>query len=607
MCGIAGYIGREELSKNKILNTLNSMTLRGPDNQNYVKFNFKNEYIYLLHSRLSIIDLDKRSNQPFQVGDYTLIFNGEIYNYEELSKILKKRKIKLKTNSDTEVLLWFYIIFGKNCLKYFEGMWSFAIYNNKTNKLFISRDRFGEKPLFFFRNSKGFFFASEIKILKKLIDKNFEINQNKIKDYLKFGYKSLKLNNQTFFKGIEEFKSSTFVEFDLKKELRFIKYWTPKFKENSKLSIEDTIIEAKEKLIESVKIRLRSDVPIAFCLSGGIDSSSLASIATKILNKNIKTFSIVEHFSQYNEKKIITQTVKDLSAKHEFIYPSSKNFYTNLEKMILNNNSPISTISYFLHNLISKKINKSGYKVSISGTGADELFTGYYSHFILHLLTNKTDRIYPYLKNDFRKLVVPFIRNKIFKKEPNILSNMHLLKMTFDENIFNSNIFNFKKKIKFNKKFTKNILKNRMLNELFFEVIPPILHEDDHNSMAYSIENRSPFLDKSLFETCYSIPSKYLIKFGFNKFILRNAMKGIVNEDVLNNRQKIGFNSSISKYLKHLHQDEKMKILDKKSKLYDYLNYKKFNNFFNKKNISNSESKFLFNSINMQIFLERFN
>ena len=147
-------------------------------------------------------------------------------------------------------------------------------------------------------------------------------------------------------------------------------------------------------MTESLKIRLRSDVPIAFCLSGGVDSTSLASIASKVLNKKIKTFSIVDDDKNYDEKKIIDKTVKDLKSNHEFIYPSKTNFFNRLENMVDYNNSPISTISYFLHNIMLKQINKSGYKVSISGTGADELFSGYYMHYILHLVDCKKDNIY---------------------------------------------------------------------------------------------------------------------------------------------------------------------------------------------------------------------
>ena len=179
--------------------------------------------------------------------------------------------------------------------------------------------------------------------------------------------------------------------------------------------------------------------------------------------------------------------------------------------------------------------------------------------------------------------------------------------MTFDSDIYDSNLFNYNRKIISNNKFTNKILKNKMLNELFFEIVPPILHEDDHNSMKFSVENRSPFLDKNLFDACYSIPTKYLINNGYNKYILRKAMHGIVNETVLNNRRKVGFNTSITKYLKLLSKDEKMQILDKKSVIFNFIKYSSFEKIFKKNLLTNSESKFLFNFINTKFFLEKFN
>ena len=168
MCGISGFISTKHNLETKINNTLRLMSSRGPDHQNHVKFKVKKKQINLLHSRLSIIDLQKRSNQPLKIGNYTIIFNGEIYNYLEVRENLKKKNYQFKTNSDTEVLLNSYIEYKEDCLKYLNGMWSFAIWNEKDNTLFLSRDPFGEKPLYYTFDGEDFFFGSEIKYLFSL-------------------------------------------------------------------------------------------------------------------------------------------------------------------------------------------------------------------------------------------------------------------------------------------------------------------------------------------------------------------------------------------------------------------------------------------------------
>ena len=199
MCGISGFFGNVSIDNTKIKKTLNLMRLRGPDNQSskYLRTKKKNLYFY---SRLSIIDLKDRSNQPFESDNLIIIFNGEIYNHLELKKDLKKKGEKFKSNSDTEVLLKSYKVYGTNCVNYLEGMWSFAIFDKKKNFLFLSRDRFGEKPLFYFIKNNNFYFGSEIKFIKSLLSENLKINYQKIENFLNYGYKYLKKDNSFFFK-----------------------------------------------------------------------------------------------------------------------------------------------------------------------------------------------------------------------------------------------------------------------------------------------------------------------------------------------------------------------------------------------------------------------
>ena len=209
MCGIAGFFGNRKIDKNNIYKTLTLMKNRGPNFSNFFEKNFGDKIsIYLLHSRLSIIDLKQRSNQPFVIGDHIIVFNGEIYNYIELRKRLIEKGVKLKTNSDTEVLLNYFILYGEKCVDYFDGMWAFAIFNNKTKKLFLSRDPFGEKPLYFYKDKYGIFFGSEIKFIKNLSEKDFEKNSSKINRYLSFGARSLFKDNESFYNNVFSVKNS---------------------------------------------------------------------------------------------------------------------------------------------------------------------------------------------------------------------------------------------------------------------------------------------------------------------------------------------------------------------------------------------------------------
>jgi asparagine synthase (glutamine-hydrolysing) len=546
MCGISGYYGFRRVAEHALTDTLAVMRSRGPDYSNFVKKNNKDKNLYLLHSRLRIIDLEDRSNQPFSIGPYTIVFNGEIYNYKEIKLNLIKKNYKFKTKSDTEVLLYAFIEFGEKCLDLFEGMWSFVIWNDKEKKLLLARDRFGEKPLFYLKNNEGFYFGSEIKFIRSLLQQNIPINENKIKQNLIFGYKSLHNNNETFYKNIKQFEKGVYLEVNSKNIFTEKRYWSPKIKFNNTISYKDAIDHLDALLTRTISLRLRSDVPIAFCLSGGVDSTTLAAYAKKKTNINFKTFSIVDPNPDYNERLNIKSTVRDLDLNHQYIpIKKSKNFLTNLSKIIKYNDCPLSTISYYYHSLLINKISQQGYKVSISGTGADEIFSGYYHHFLLYFNTIKNQSLKNSNIKSWKKNVFKFIRNDELK-DISFFNNkgFYNYENNSDYKIFNkknySNIH-----IPAEKKIVNDKFRNRMLNELFYEIVPVILYHDDMNCMNYSIENRSPFLDRKIFEFIYTLPNNYLVSDGYLKKILRDTVKGFVSDPIRLNYQKTGFNGSL--------------------------------------------------------------
>ena len=281
MCGIAGVISKNNIKafdKEKIKSLMYS---RGPDKQDSFISNENGVSLNLYASRLKILDIDERSDQPFKFDESILIYNGEIYNYLEIKNELIGLGYKFKTNSDTEVLIQAYKKWGTECVKKFDGMWSFCIYDQKNNKIVISRDFFGEKPLFIYFDNLNLIFGSEIKYLLFFDNKLNNLNYKKIENFLLNGYKSLFKNEETFFKNINFVKPGEILELDLSNfQLSKKKYFPFK---KIEISSEEKIYsnQIKDIFIEDYKKRLRSDVPISFCLSGGIDSSSLVSVAKK--------------------------------------------------------------------------------------------------------------------------------------------------------------------------------------------------------------------------------------------------------------------------------------------------------------------------------------
>ena len=607
MCGIAGYISKKNLLKeNNVKATLNLMRNRGPDSKGSFVKTFNDKELGLLHSRLNIIDLNNRSDQPFHADGIYLIFNGEIYNYIELKNTLKK-KYNFKTNSDTEVLLRSYQEYGSKCVDHFVGMWAFAIWDSNKNILFLSRDPFGEKPLYYHYNSEGFFFGSEIKYIKSLCKKTFQINKCQINKNLFLGYKSLNKTDLTFFNEIKSLENSTNIFIDLNLRKKKQKYWKPKLNINRKLNNHEVSENVKNLLVKSLKLRMRSDVPLAFCLSGGIDSSLLVSHAKKTLGKEISTFSIIDNNINYDETKNIDLLKEDLKCKINKINlnNNSEFFFDRLEKLTNYHDGPIAVISYYLHSFLSEAISKQNFKVAVSGTGADEIFTGYYDHFLLHLKEMNGTNNFNSSLDAWKKYIKPKIRNPIYQKsdlyinDPNnrtavYESNFNLIKYSqnYDEEKF------------FEQNYSRELLRNRMLNELFNEVVPVILKHDDLNSMYYSIENRSPYLDRDLLEYSLTIPPNLLIDDGFQKKILRDSAKNILVDDIRLDRQKRGFNASISSLLDFSDKSVVDNIFDKNSNVNEYVNLEKLKKDIDFKNIPNHISKFIFSIISTNIFLK---
>lgn len=609
MCGIAGYFGKRQISNNKINECLKSLIQRGPDFQKKFKINYKNKKILLFHSRLSIIDLNQRSNQPFSKHGLKLVYNGEIYNFKIIKDKLVQLGYKFNTTSDTEVILSAYHKFGVNCFQMFKGMWALAIWDDKKKEIILSRDRFGEKPLYYSLLNKEFFFSSQIKQIQHLSKKKLTIDDKQIINFLALGYRSLNKFKFNFFKNIYKVPNASYIKFNGKKLIKK-KYWKLNYNPNHNINESCIIKSVRRKVINAVNRITTSDVPISLMLSGGIDSNIISSVVQKVLKKKLHSFSIVDKDPRYNENLLIDHVIKKNNLKStKYLIKKKKffKFYNDLKKIVEYNSSPMLTITSYISNQLHRLINNKNIKVSITGIGADEIFAGYYDHGLYFLAEQVKSKKFNKHLFYWKKNIQKNIRNPHLKKYENFIKDKNYRKHLFFTNPEILRCIKIKKYSKFSEeKFCNDVLRNRMLNELFYETIPPILNEDDQNHMFSSVENRSPFLDVDLVEFMFTIPTKFLIYKGLGKSLLRKAFKDIVDKKILNNKLKQGFNASIDSIININADLFKNYFSNKKLLIYRYINYEEIEKLFTKKSFSNSESMFIFRFINCNIFLEKF-
>lgn len=565
--------------------------------------------VLILNSRLAIIDLDERSNQPFRFGRKVISLNGEIYNYVELRGELVAAGASFATDSDTEVLIQLLDREGWKGLDRAEGMWGFALVDEANDSLTLSRDRFGEKPAYLMRDAEGgLYFGSEIKFIAELCGYWPSVDTDHLRRYMVNGYKSLYKNSHAFFAGISDLKPGTALTVAADGRETLNHFWRPTgLAVDQSLDYADSVARVREALIRSVKLRLRADVPLAFCLSGGIDLNSLIAIAKRILHHDVHGFTIVNQDERYDEQEMVEELVRVLSLRHTALPINRDGFLDKLRILVRQHDAPVYTISYYVQWQLMEQIAARGYKVSISGTGADELFSGYYDHHNFYLAEMANDPVrYAEALTDWRTHIAPIVRNPylqdpgVFVKAPQERRHIYLNADEFSGYLVEPWSEDFDES-----QYADSPLRNRMLNELFHEAVPPILHEDDLNAMYYSVENRSPFLDRALFETTMQIPTRHLIRRGRAKALLRDAVKDIAPAAVIDNPRKVGFNVPIFDLLDVSDPKVKAALLDD-SPIFDHVIRDRIEALVRRPSLPNSESKFLFYFLSAKMFLEEF-
>lgn len=520
---------------------------RGPDDQS----TYIDERVSLGHRRLAIIDLTPAGRQPKcnEDGSIWIVFNGEIYNFQEIRPELEEMGHEFSSNTDTEVIIHAYEEWGEDCVQRFNGMWAFAIYDKNRGLLFLSRDRFGVKPLYFYRNERGLIFSSEIKgILKHPLER--AANDRAVYDYLVSGF--VDHLPETFFRGIERLMPGHSMIFRLSDGSLEMRRW---YDLNEKMSLnkstfEEDIAEGdvakriKELFMDSVRYRLISDVPVGSCLSGGIDSSSIVYAMRKLKeDAEIKTFSLVFPGKRMDESAFIDEVVAATDVEAHSTSPSTEDLIQDLYDLIRTQEEPFGSLSIYGQYKVMQLANRSGMKVLLDGQGSDEIFAGYFIYYKYYFFESLLRFRLKEARETANKMKSRLSEMLLFPAMT-VISRLGL-SGGWTERIWFSRLrhLQWSDEIDLANPLAERgfDLNSALKSDLCRYSIPQLLRYEDKNSMRWSIETRVPFLDFRLVELAASLPSGCKIRGGTTKYILRAALRGLVSERILGRRDKIGF------------------------------------------------------------------
>lgn len=575
MCGIIGSITKitkansDTDTESRFRNALDSISHRGPDDEG-VFIEKVDETVftcYLGHRRLSIIELSHLGHQPMILSDgsLVLIFNGEIYNYKELKTELLQLGYVFKSDSDTEVLLYGWREWKENILQRITGMFAFALYDKLASRLTCVRDAFGIKPLYYsFNEEKGFSFASEIGAIKIMDDSVNHLNYQRLYDYLLYGIQDC--NEGTFSQNIHHLPPASIITYDIRANriLSISKWWQPNI-ETKHIPFSTAVDTLRGLFLESVKLHLVSDVPAGAALSGGIDSSAVV-CAMRHLEPDmpIHTFSYIASDEQINEEKwidIINSHVKAIPHK---VYVGPNDFLQDIDELINIQGEPFNSTSIYAQYRIFKEARLQKIPVILEGQGADELLAGYnaYPGQRMRSLFEKGQllKLFDFAENwkKYRNTKKSPWKSFIGQLMPSTLHSRIMLRQATFLNEWINMHYLHNNGVKFRMPKEQpvvyaygNRVKEILAQSLTGHELPSLLRFGDRNAMAFSIENRVPFLTTKLADFLLSLPEEYLVsQNGEGKQIFRHAMRGIVPDKVLDRRDKIGFVTPMGDWLK---------------------------------------------------------
>ena len=556
MCGIAGIIHKTEHNalQEQISIMCDAVSHRGPDDMGY----YLDGPLALGHRRLSILDLSAEGHQPMLYADkYVIVYNGEIYNYIEIRQNLEQLGYHFHSQSDTEVILAAYAQWGAECLQKFNGMWAFALYDKSNYTLFCARDRFGVKPFYIADNQETFAFGSEIKQLLPYLEER-KVNKQVLADYLYLGLEEH--SAETFFEGVVKLQPSHYLIYDLKTHtFETFRYFD--IVKSKEISTEQSENMFRELFTDAVKLRLRSDVKVGTCLSGGLDSSTIATVAAKINDQISQTkFVAVTARSietDNDESHFAKMVVENSGLDWNITTPSNADFHKELDRIIAVQEEPFRSTSIAFQYFVMKLSREIGCTVLLDGQGGDEILLGYTRYQSLHFYSLlKKLKLRSFFKAMSQATDISWkslVQNIIYYKSVPLRKRFIRKKMPFikwDET-----------QVYINKTLEKFMSHSTTLDkyihaELFHFNLPALLKYEDKNSMAFSIETRLPFLDFRLVDLCYNLKLEKKLNGSWTKYTLRSAFNNVVPSAISWRKDKKGFISPERSWLGNM--DEQM-------------------------------------------------
>jgi len=552
MCGIAGILSPNpaSITRERLQKMTDAIAHRGPDGEG-VWINGSG-LTGLGHRRLAIIDLSPAGSQPMHYLDrYTIVHNGEIYNYLELRNLLVSKGYSFRSRSDTEVILAAYDHYGPDCLQYFDGMFAFAIWDEKEGKLFLARDRFGEKPLFFYRDAGQFLFASEMKALWAAGVRK-ESNKRMIFNFITIGYTQNPANgSETFYNGISKLPARSFLLYDAATgDMKTSLYWDIQIENSGTPGEENVLRQFRGLLSASVNKRLRSDVPLGTSLSGGLDSSSIIACmcGQQTPVQDVRTFSAVFPGFEKDESPFIRLVTDYFSLDNYTTTPGAHDLIRDFERLVYHQEEPFLSSSIYSQFKVFELAGRHQVKVLLDGQGADELLAGYhkYYHWYWQELYRKDKKSFALELEAARESGVYdrwTWRNRLAANLPVyagiFLKKKRTAQQRKSKDLSKDLIENFGVSYYDIPHFDK--LSGILYYNTFMNGMEELLRYADRNSMAHGVEVRLPFLNHELVEFLFSLPSHFKIREGWTKWLLRVSMEDVLPKEIVWRKDKTGY------------------------------------------------------------------
>jgi len=615
MCGIFGLIKRQASILIPLKEATQIIRHRGPNDSGYLlwapgevpkvyadedtaeksklfhnltNLNDTNYQVAFGHRRLSILDLSPAGHQPMVFENLSICYNGEVYNYIEIRNELIRLGRSFKTQTDTEVILQAWQQWGEQSLLRFNGMFAFLILDFSAKKLFVARDRFGVKPLYYTLCPGYTAFASEIKQLRILPQYNFELNEQISFDYLRYGY--LDHESDTFEKGVYQVNPGEIMTFDLVGYKFSQKQWyvfEPKPWSGSMKQAEE---DFRELLKDAVRLRLRSDVPVGSALSGGLDSSTIVCLMRELLDESgqgdklLETVTSCSEDKRYDETEFAEIINRKTKSKSHKVFPSFEKMQRDLDKLIWHMDYPFGSTSQFSQWSVFEGAGKAGLTVMINGQGADEQLAGYGGNDLplyVGLFRGKKwgdlQREVKSYKNTHGNYPVGFLLGALQNPLPQAIKNLipDRWRPGKEEHPNWINPKDFKEH-----NWSSTSLQGNLINQIKISPLPSLLRYEDRNSMAFSVESRTPFMDYRLMEFTLGLPEEMVYRNGERKYILRKSFRRLVPDAILDRRDKMGFVSAEERWMKEDGKEWFLEKMTSNQNSLDILNDEKVKKFF---------------------------